>query len=282
MLSTMALNEAQRSTVKRVVRYLPRRVNALRGRGDGLDVHDFMTSLEEARRAGVGDTDLGALFLNHQGRSVFKWTQYLGAYDEQFSPFRDGFAAPDGTIRPLRMLEIGVLDGGSLQIWRKYFGPTAIITGVDINPRAAAIDDPDIRVRIGSQDDPEFLRDVVAEMGGVDIVVDDGSHVVAHQRASFEILFPLLSDGGVYAVEDLHTSYWARWGGGYGRTSSFIELSKKLIDDMHGWYHEAGDRVGVGAVTQIPKITFYDSVMFVSKAQRARPTSVQFGKRLES
>ena len=255
-------------------------MNRLLKRGQGLDTRQFTVTKEEARAAGGARTELGALFFAQRGRSVFKWTHYLPAYDEQFAPFRTGFPLPDGTQRPLRLLEIGVLDGGSLRLWRDYFGPDAVIAGVDIDPRVAAIDDLDLMVRIGSQADPAFLREVVREMGGVDIVLDDGSHVAKHQRASFDTLFPLLSDGGLYAVEDLHTSYWADYGGGYRRDSAFIEVVKALIDDMHAWYHRQGDKVGASAATTIPKITIYDSIAFIAKTARQRPTVVRFGERL--
>ena len=98
------------------------------------------------------------------------------------------------------MLEIGVAQGGSLALWRKFLGDEAVIFGIDIDPKCAAFDGSGGRVRIGSQDDPKFLRDVAAEMKGIDVVLDDGSHIGRHQRASFDVLFPLLSDGGIYIM----------------------------------------------------------------------------------
>lgn len=236
----------------------------------------FAVSAEEAIAEGHGRTELGRLFFQHNGRSVGKWTQYLSAYDEQFGPYRARFQEA-GRARPLRMLEIGVLHGGSLELWRKYFGADAILFGIDINPAAGAIDDPGFNVRIGSQADPAFLRRVVDEMGGVDIVLDDGSHIAKHQRASFETLFPMLSDGGLYAVEDLHTSYWLDFGGAYGRGASFIELAKTLIDDMHGSYHGRRPTISVDALHQVPRLTFYDSILFIEKRARPRPTVVSVG-----
>ena len=93
------------------------------------------------------------------------------------------------------------------------------------------------------------------------------------------MLFPLLSDGGLYAVEDLHAMYWWRFGGGYRRKGTFIEVVKQLTDDMHAWYHSAGDKVGVAAATQIPKITVYDSIAFIEKAVHGRPVKVRFGQK---
>lgn len=161
----------------RIVRSVASRVRERRHQSLG----HFLISAEDAMAAGHDRTELGKAFFEHSGRSIFKWTHYLPAYDEQFGRFLEGFTEPDGSRRPLRMLEIGVLHGGSLQLWREYLGPEAIIFGIDVNPAVLAIDDPDLHVKIGSQDDPAFLRRVVAEMGGVDIVLDDGSHIAKHQ-----------------------------------------------------------------------------------------------------
>lgn len=249
---------------------LPRRIRhrwaRTRRAARRLDQPAYSITPEQARTAGAASTDLGRIFLELSDRPVFKWSHYLHAYEAEFSAFRG---------HPIRMLEIGVYKGGSLQVWRDYFGPDATIFGIDIDPTCAEIDNDDgITVRIGSQDDPAFLTRVVDEMGGVDIILDDGSHVARHQRTSFETLFPLLSEGGVYAVEDLHTSYWSDYGGRYGRGRGFIELAKNLIDDMHGWYHvKRSHHAKIDAKLTIPKIVIYDSIAFIHKAKKAPPTN---------
>lgn len=229
----------------------------------------------------AGDVDqrseFAKMFFAHDGRRAHKWTHYFEAYEEEFGRYRAGFPLPDGSTRPLRVLEIGVQHGGSLQLWRKFFGDDAQIWGLDVDPRCAAVDDPGLNVRIGSQDDPEFLRSVVDEMGGVDIVLDDGSHVAQHQQTSFVTLFPLVTEGGMYAVEDVHTAYWRDFGGGYRTAGSFIEVTKTLIDDVHAAYHRKGDKLGVGAASLIPRIAIYDSMVFVRKQPRPRPSVTSVG-----
>lgn len=241
---------------------------------------DFEVEFAEALRLrpDVRGGDLADLFFAHEGRRAWKWLHYFEAYNEQFARFRNGFLTPDDARRPLRLLELGVMHGGSLQLWRKFFAADTTIVGIDIDPRVAAIDDEDLTIRIGSQTDADFLYDVVAEMGGVDIVIDDGSHYAEHQRASFEILFPLLSSGGVYVVEDLHTSYWWQYGGAYARGQSFIEHAKKLVDDMHAWYHGRRQRTGVNAREHVQSVSFYDSLVFIRKGQHTRPASTQVGR----
>ena len=236
----------------------------------------YSVDIDSLRGTDIADSEVGRLFLSHSGRLVHKWAQYFPAYSSQLAPFRAGFPLPGGGIRPLRFMEIGVSHGGSLQLWREYFGRDALICGIDVNPLCAQFDDSTAMVRIGSQTDPDFLRAVVAEMGGVDIVLDDGSHVASHQRASFDVLFPLVCDGGVYAVEDLHTSYWVNFKGGIHRRGTFIEVVKDMVDDMHDWYHDKPRRVlpmgtGVGCVA------VFDSLVFVHKQSRLKPMSVRIG-----
>jgi len=95
-----------------------------------------------------------------------------------------------------------------MAVWRKYFGPDALIFGIDIDQRCAVFDGHAGADRIGSQDDPKFLNSIVKEMGGLDVVIDVGSHKAKHRLAGFELLFPLLADGGIYICEDPHASYW--------------------------------------------------------------------------
>ena len=125
-------------------------------------------------------------------------------------------------------------------MWRKYFGENATIFGVDIDPACAAYDGVNGAVRIGSQEDSSFLEKVVEEMGGVDIILDDGSHIMSHIKASLKTLFPLLERRGLYFIEDLHTCYWREWGGAYCSNSNFFGMVNELVNDIHHWYHDSG------------------------------------------
>lgn len=233
------------------------------------DFREFTIPLEEAKSR-VSDPPgvFEQLFLENEGRPADKWVHYLPVYDRAFAPFR-GF--------PIRMLEIGVFKGGSLEMWRKYFGPEAVIFGIDIDPACAQRVDPPNQVRIGSQADPDFLRQVAAEMGGLEIVLDDGSHVASHQRASFKTLWPLLSPGGLYVIEDLHTAYWPKFEGGYGAPGTAVELVKDLIDDMHAWYH-LDDEKQVRR-DELGSLLIADSIVVIKKAARSyRPGRVVTGR----
>jgi hypothetical protein len=202
-------------------------------------------------------------FYGHQGRPAHKLHHYLPLYDRYFAPFQG---------RQVRFLEIGVAKGGSLQLWRNFFGSQARIYGIDINPECAKLDGEAGTVRIGSQTDPAFLKSVVSEMGGVDIVLDDGSHVARHMRASLEILFPLLSEGGLYVVEDLCAAYWPKYGGGYERGSNFFATVRSITDDMHHWYHARGIRVPA-LKDKVAGVHVHDSLVVIEKRSITHPSA---------
>lgn len=205
--------------------------------------------------------DLADIFCDNTGNVVHKWHHYLPIYERHFAPFRG---------RPVRFLEIGVSDGGSLTMWRKYLGPDAVIFGIDIDPTCKAYDGLDAQVRIGSQADPEFLRAVVEEMGGIDLVLDDGSHVMKHLKVTLETLFPLLDRAGVYMIEDLHAAYWRRFGGGYWRRGNFFNYVRQLIDDMHSWYHVTPPK-HPAVSDHLRSIQIYDSICVIEKGEKTMP-----------
>ncbi|MBZ0124160.1 MAG: class I SAM-dependent methyltransferase [Roseovarius sp.] len=214
------------------------------------------------------DGDLLRIFTGTSGAMVHKWHHYIPVYDRYFSRFR-------GT--GVRFLEIGVSQGGSMRMWREYFGPEATIYGVDIDPGCARFDGEAGQVRIGSQDDAAFLGAVVQEMGGVDIVLDDGSHMMPHVRKTLDILFPLLAQDGLYMIEDLHTAYWPDYKGGFSSRANFFRDLGHIFDDMHRWYHARGvSRPGVGDA--VSAVHVHDSIAVFEKAPVWPPVHSQVGK----
>ena len=211
--------------------------------------------------------DLLDLFAGNSGAVVHKWHHYIPIYDRYFAPWRG---------RPVRFLEIGVNKGGSLQMWRQYFGDEAVLFGIDINADCAQFDGQAGQVRIGSQADPEFLGKVIEEMGGVDVVLDDGSHRMAHVRATFEALFPKLEQGGLYMIEDLHTAYLPRFGGGYRSGDNFFRFVRELTDDMHHWYHRKGKR-HPEASAGVSGLHVHDSIAVIEKQAIHRPVHSRVG-----
>jgi hypothetical protein len=169
------------------------------------------------------------------------------------------------------VLEIGVSQGGSLQMWKNYFGEKAKIFGIDIDPRCKALEEENIQILTGSQSDRKFLREVKQHIPPIDILVDDGGHMMIQQIVSFEELFPHIKDDGIYLCEDLHTSYWLNWGGGHKRRGTFIEYSKNFIDYLNAW-HSRQRSLRVNDFTQsVDSITYYDGVIVIEKKRKEHP-----------
>ena len=206
--------------------------------------------------------DLEIWFRSHQGRLIQKWNHYFQAYEQHFSRFRN---------QEVTVLEIGVAHGGSIEMWKHYFGPELRYYGVDIDPSCRMFEEPGVEIFIGSQSDPDFLREVAAKIPDVDILIDDGGHTMRQQHVTFEALFDKVKNGGVYLCEDLHTSYWLEYGGGHNRHGSFIETAKSLVDSLNA-FHSQQRSFGPDAYTRsITSLHFYDSMLFIEKNERTAP-----------
>jgi hypothetical protein len=205
---------------------------------------------------GVWRMTLWQLFQLHTGHVIHKWPHYFPIYEAHMSRF---------VGRPSLIFEIGCGRGGSLQLWKKYLGPDARIVGIDVRPECAQFEEPQISIRIGSQDDINFLNSITAEFGAPDIVLDDGSHFMSHIHETFQFLYPKTSPTGVYIVEDLHTAYWKEYGGGLRVPSSFIEKTKLLIDELNQKHlpDEIPDTVFSRSTSSI---SFYDSMIVFERA----------------
>lgn len=211
---------------------------------------------------GAKSSDLEKYFRNNSDRLIHKWNHYFDIYERHFSRFRD---------KEIVLLEIGVLEGGSLQMWKKYFGSSAKIYGIDINPNCKELEEDNIEIFIGSQSDRAFLRTVKNSIPKIDILIDDGGHTMRQQIVSYEELFEHLKDDGVYLCEDLHTSYYLKYGGGYKRRNTFIEYSKNFIDSLNA-FHSSQKALKVNAFTKsVDSIHYYDSVLVIEKRNREAP-----------
>lgn len=196
-------------------------------------------------------SELWHSFLTNRARVTHKWTHYFPIYERHFSRFKDSSCV---------VVEIGCGRGGSLQMWKRYFGPHASIVGIDIDPACKQFEEDQIQVFVGDQASTAFLGDVLAAVGQPDVVIDDGSHVMSHIGASFQFLYPKLAKNGVYLVEDLHTAYWEEFEGGYLRAGSFIENSKSMVDSLNA-YHSRGAVAADEFARTTMSIHFYDSVV---------------------
>mgnify|MGYP001405960813 FL=1 len=168
--------------------------------------------------------------------------QFSDAYTEHSSKHRDYFPIYDNIFsnngidreKSYKILEIGVDIGSGVRALKKYF-PNSEIYGLDIKEECKKHEEENINIIIGSQVSKDILEELSKKE--FDIIIDDGSHHNNHVFKTFEYLFKSLNTNnvGLYIVEDIHTSYWPYYGGGYKNPNSSIEKFKNLIDQQNLW-----------------------------------------------
>lgn len=206
-------------------------------------------------------------FLNNNGNILHKWNHYFDIYEKHFMSYVN---------KPILMFEIGVFEGGSLDMWKEYFGPDSTIVGIDINPECKKAEGGGKFVEIGNQSDVQFLENLIKKYGKPDIILDDGSHVMSDLITTFNFLYYNMKDTGVYFVEDLHTCYWESFGGGLKNPNSFIEFAKDRIDELNATYTRG--QLPISDFTKnTQSISFYDSIVVFDKRPQQKKFHFQTG-----
>lgn len=167
---------------------------------------------------------LNKLYSTHNGKISIKWKSYIDKYDNLLKPFINR--------ESLSIFEIGILHGGSLEIWAKFFTNATKIIGCDINKscKDLSFKDPRIEVIIGDVNSNKIKNKILSNNKHFDLIIDDGSHNSKDIIKSFLLYFPYLNNDGVYIIEDLHASYWQNHDGGLFHPYSSISFLKKLVD----------------------------------------------------
>lgn len=156
---------------------------------------------------------------------------YMEVYSHYFHAIKD---------KPIKFLEIGICRGGSVQLWENYF-KNAELHFIDLNLDLLSYSAKRAKYHLLDQSNIEQLHDFVNKTGGqFDVILDDGGHTMVQQLTSFKVLFPHLKSGGLYIIEDLHTSYWPTFGGGLKQPQTTVEFIKSLVDDVNF----IGERMG--------------------------------------
>ncbi len=216
----------------------------------------------------VADNPLAEFFWSTPPRIIHKWHHYFDIYHNHFEKYR----AAASPTKKVVFVEIGVYHGGSLDMWIDYFGAeNCTIYGIDIDPRVSVFNTSVINIVIGDQGNRTFLEELIQTMPAPDIILDDGGHHMAQQRTSFDVLFGHVKPGGLYMVEDTHTSYWPGWGGSYGQPHTFIEYSKVFVDELHN-YHTL--RPPHKYALSLGAMHYYDSIVVFDKTISPRPKPI--------
>ena len=186
------------------------------------------------------------------GHVSLKCDTYFQTYEDLFEKY---------TNKSITFVEIGVLHGGSLLMWREYFGPKARIIGIDLNPKALELEKQGFEIFIGSQSDKNFWKDFYSKVGSIDILLDDGGHSNDQQIVTFAESLVNINDGGLLVTEDVHTSYFKKFGN--PSTFSFINYSKYLIDVINSRF--IGTKIKTTNIfrRKIYSITHFNSIVAI-------------------
>ena len=206
------------------------------------------------------------LYKEHEGRECGKWEHYFELYDRYFQKYIG---------KEVTIFEIGVCHGGSLQIWKKYFGDKCKVVGIDIAKETKFSEDQ-ISVEIGHQCDPNFLQKVVQEYGNPDIIIDDGSHIQMDVFNSLSFLYGMLNDNGVYVIEDTHTAYRTEYMGSINSPFNIVSILSRQVHDINSeWIQEPYSSI----FTDLKSISFYNSMIFIEKQNMEKSTPFFAGKK---
>lgn len=210
--------------------------------------------------------DLDNIFFNHQGKVCDKWENYVQIYEKELAKFIFD-------KKPVSLLEIGVQNGGSLEIWAKILPQGSKVTGIDINEKCRPLnfDNDNISIIIVDASNHNELKKSINGMA-FDIIIDDGSHISSDVINTFCTLFQSLLPGGLYFIEDLHCSYLNTHKGGFTNQSSSMNWLKSITDALNYDFFEDDNQINT-TVKQALKllnehlasITFYSSICVINK-----------------
>lgn len=166
----------------------------------GFNFAEKWQSLDHAPRPDLPNEEsvnpLKDYFESHRsGHGIWKWNHYFDIYHRYFKKF---------VGKKISMLEIGIYSGGSLDMWRSYFGPGCEVCGIDVQEACKVYEGEGKRIFIGDQADREFWQRFREQVPSLDIVIDDGGHKPDQQIVTLEEMLPHIRPGGVYMCEDIH------------------------------------------------------------------------------
>lgn len=206
--------------------------------------------LPEYETTAASSNPLKAFFDSREtGRGIWKWTHYFDIYHRHFSKFVGD---------EVNVLEIGVYSGGSLEMWRHYFGSKCRVYGVDIEEACKCYEDEYTEIFIGNQEDRNFWKAFKERVPVIDILIDDGGHRPNQQIVTLEEMLPHIRPGGVYLCEDVH-----------GEHNGFSAFMQGFVNNLNA--SRGIPELGFSATelqAWIRSVHFYSYVIVIEKADR--------------
>jgi len=183
-----------------------------------------------------------------------KWSNYFEVYEKIFKKFVN---------KKITFVEIGIGDGGSLFMWKNFFGKKARIIGIELNPEAKKLEKFGFEIFIGNQSEPLFWKKFYNKVGKIDILLDDGGHKNIQQITSFMESYEFINPNGLIVIEDTHTSYMKKKGFNNPSKYSFINFSNNLIESIHRRNPMINKKLD-NLAKKIESIYFFDSIVSIN------------------
>lgn len=241
----------------------------------GVQTYQLTTEVREVREVGsvALRESVEDIYKRKREKISDKWSSYLKLYDDLLISYQN---------ENVRILEIGVQNGGSLEAWSDYFKKAKTIIGCDIVEKCGELQfsNKNIKVVVGDSAHYETKNRILKENDdeGFDIIIDDGSHISSSCIKNFIQYFPILNVGGIYIVEDVHCSYWEDFEGGLFHPESTMTFFKRIADivNFEHWnnalslesYFDDFDKLDFGSLREIFSVAFFNSVVVLWKRSR--------------
>ena len=212
-------------------------------------------------------SSIGSLFraYNQSQFLSIKYDTYFHVYERLLNGYRG---------KDIVLVEVGVFQGGSLFMWREFFGKKARIIGIDLNPAAREWEEYGFEIYIGDQGSESFWKEFFYKIGNIDVLIDDGGHTNRQQVITTHSAISNINDGGLLIVEDIHTNYFREFGN--PSKYSFINFAYRIIDSVNSRSH-AMRRVRKRYSDRVYSVHFYESMIAFeidsSLCKQSMPTS---------
>jgi len=178
-----------------------------------------------------------------------KYDSYFATYETLLQKYVD---------REVTIVEVGIFNGGSLFMWRKFFGPKARIIGIDLNPDAREWEKHGFEIYIGDQSSDTFWTELFQKVGKVDVLIDDGGHTNRQQIVTSHYAIQNINDGGVLIVEDVHTNYFREFGN--PSRYSFVNFAHRIVDGINSRSYSLR-RIYTQYSSRVYSVSFFESMV---------------------